>query len=102
MEFIDDMLVCPGCFAIEKEPAVEGDECICGENFVSGESVRQWHRDWNKVGSVVAAARQQRRKGGHHLAVYGAIGKCLIDMPSWNGHEAIQAAAEAAGKDGKP
>jgi len=96
MEFIDDILICPGCLSVETKPAVEGDTCICGDHYVSGESIRVWLRTWNKVGSVVAAARQQRRDGGHHLAVYGAIGKCLIDMPEWNGHEVEMMAGESA------
>ena len=96
MEFIDDILVCPGCWAIEREPSVEGDSCICDETFVDGRVIQEWYAAWNRVGSIVAAARQQREAGGHHLAVYGAIGKCLIDMPDWNGHEAIHKAAEAA------
>jgi len=38
------------------------------------------------TGSVVAEARIQRAKGGHHLAVYGAIGKVLIDRDEFDSH----------------
>ena len=52
-----------------------------------------------QAGTICAVAREKRRQGRHHLSVYGAIGKCLIDEPWVDRFDAaLQAdAAKAAG-----
>lgn len=80
-------LICPGCCELRSSPPVDaGDKCKCGQRFVSFEAVREWKRIYDMTGSVVAEARIQRAKGGHHLAVYGAIGKVLIDRDEFDSH----------------
>lgn len=46
MEFIEDvdLLLCPGCLAIGRAPSDIGDRCVCGENYVRIDVVREWKR----------------------------------------------------------
>jgi hypothetical protein len=84
--FITDFLVCPACFKLHDAPFDVGDKCLCGTAIVDGKAVREWKLIFDMVGSVVAEARVIRAKGGHHLAVYGAIGKVLIDRDEFDAH----------------
>lgn len=83
---LPDFLICPQCFTVQDVPFDVGDQCICGGHFVCGKAVQEWKRIFDLVGSVVAEARMQRARGGHHLAVYGAIGKVLLDRDEFDGH----------------
>lgn len=87
--YMADALICPQCFAVQVEPFDIGDQCVCGGILVSGKAVSEWKRIFDLVGSVVAEARMQRGRGGHHLAVYGAIGKILIDRDEFDRHHEI-------------
>lgn len=87
--YLPDFLICPQCFTVQDAPFDVGDQCVCGGHLVAGKAVNEWKRIYDLVGSVVAEARIHRGKGGHHLAVYGAIGKVLIDRDEFDGHHAI-------------
>lgn len=84
--YLPDFLICPQCFTVQDTPFDVGDKCICGGRFVGGKAVREWKRIFDLVGSVVAEARLQQARGGHHLAVCGAIGKVLIHRDEFDGH----------------
>ena len=100
--YLPDFLICPGCLTIQEDPYVEGDECICGCRFIDGKAVREWKRIFDLVGSVVAEARLHQARGGHHLAVYGAIGKVLISRDEFDSHFERLVTGSRGGMDVSP